>query len=96
MYIITAFICFLSLGVMEQDLCFNSHIPLHYKSLELCNKNLNNVVAYMDHDLKEREVKIIFKCVEIDGEKKINTYYRTQKKGDFDWKKTDHFHNEQT
>ena len=62
MFKIFAVICFLSVGDLGHNLCFKSEVPLEFKDIPSCEFVLDNLIDYMDKDLKERQTTIIFKC----------------------------------
>jgi hypothetical protein len=62
---ITALICFLAVGNYGQDLCFyNAEIPVQFPTLEKCQEFGNGVVAYMNEDLINRNIKMTLQCVQ--------------------------------
>ena len=62
MFKIYAMICFLSVGMGNQTLCFKSEVPLHYENLENCSLDKERIIDYMHEDLVERKMTILFKC----------------------------------
>ena len=62
MFKIYAMICFLSVGMGDQTLCFKSEVPLHYENLENCSLDKERIIDYMHNDLVDRSVTILFKC----------------------------------
>ena len=70
MYIISAVICFIAIGIQETDLCFKSQVPVVYQTKEECVLNMNKVADYMTADLTERNSAIYFRCIEVPNNKK--------------------------
>ena len=62
MFKIFAVICFLNIGALDQTLCFKSEVPVIFNDSIECNYALDNIVDYMDYDLKERKTTIAFRC----------------------------------
>jgi hypothetical protein len=56
-------ICFVGMGILEQTLCFQSQVPLSYKDSPTCVVEMNRLADYMTTDLEDRNVAIVFKCV---------------------------------
>jgi len=65
-------ICFLAIGSNEMDLCFKSEVPLNFKTEDKCKYEMDSIIDYMDADLTEREISILFKCIK-EKAKEINT-----------------------
>ena len=65
-------ICFLAIGSNEVDLCFKSEVPLSFKNKDICKMEMDSIIDYMDTDLTEREISILFKCIK-EKAKEINT-----------------------
>ena len=72
MFKITAMICFLAIGSNEVDLCFKSEVPLSFKNENICKMEMDSIIDYMDADLTEREISILFKCIK-EKAREINT-----------------------
>ena len=72
MFKISAMICFLAIGSNEVDLCFKSEVPLSFKNENICKMEMDSIIDYMDADLTEREISILFKCIK-EKAKEINT-----------------------
>jgi len=66
MFKIYAMICFLSVGISDQTLCFKSEVPLHYENIKNCSLDKDRIINYLHDDLVERNVTILFKCSETD------------------------------
>jgi len=62
MFKIFAMICMLNVGELNQTLCFKSEVPLSFKDNVECNLTKNNLANYLDADLKERKLTVIFRC----------------------------------
>ena len=62
MFKIFAVICFLNIGALDQTLCFKSNVPISFKDFNECSYALNHIADYMDYDLKERKLTVIFRC----------------------------------
>ena len=62
MFKIFAMICMLNIGDTNQTLCFKSEVPLNFNDNLECNLAKNNLADYLDADLKERKLTVIFKC----------------------------------
>jgi|TARA_R100001460_G_scaffold25211_3_gene50726 hypothetical protein len=62
MFKIFAMICMLNVGELDQTLCFKSEVPLNFNDNLECNLAKNNLADYLDTDLKERKLTVIFKC----------------------------------
>ena len=72
MFKISAMICFLAIGSNEVDLCFKSEVPLSFKNENICKMEMDSIIDYMDADLTEREISILFKCIK-EKAREINT-----------------------
>ena len=66
MFKIYAMICFLTVGVGEQTLCFKSEVPLYYENIKNCSLDKERIIDYMHEDLVKRNITILFKCNETD------------------------------
>tara|TARA_E500000318_G_C3517178_1_gene194858 strand:- start:469 stop:678 length:210 start_codon:yes stop_codon:yes gene_type:complete len=62
MFKIFAMICMLNVGELDQTLCFKSEVPLNFNNNVECNLTKNNLADYLDSDLKERRLTVIFRC----------------------------------
>ena len=62
MFKIFAMICMLNVGELDQTLCFKGEVPLHFKDNLECNLAKNNLADYLDADLKERKLTVVFRC----------------------------------
>ena len=62
MFKIFAMICMLNVGELDQTLCFKSEVPLNFNNNLECNLAKNNLADYLDADLKERKLTVIFRC----------------------------------
>lgn len=62
MFKIYAMICMLNVGALDQTLCFKSEVPLRFNDNLQCNMSKNQIADYLDADLKERKLTVIFKC----------------------------------
>tara|TARA_R100001443_G_scaffold14829_3_gene24735 strand:- start:7321 stop:7536 length:216 start_codon:yes stop_codon:yes gene_type:complete len=62
MFKIFAMICMLNVGELNQTLCFKSEVPLSFNDNLECNLTKNNLADYLDADLKERRLTVIFQC----------------------------------
>jgi len=62
MFKIFAMICMLNVGALDQTLCFKSEVPLQFNDNLECNISKNQLADYLDADLKERKLTVIFKC----------------------------------
>lgn len=62
MFKIYAMICMLNVGALDQTLCFKSEVPLRFNDNLQCNMSKNQLADYLDADLKERKLTVIFKC----------------------------------
>jgi hypothetical protein len=62
MFKIFAMICMLNVGELDQTLCFKSEVPLNFNNNVECNLAKNNLADYLDSDLKERRLTVIFRC----------------------------------
>lgn len=62
MFKIYAMICMLNVGALDQTLCFKSEVPLQFNDNLQCNMSKNQLADYLDADLKERKLTVIFKC----------------------------------
>lgn len=62
MFKIYAMICMLNVGALDQTLCFKSEVPLQFNDNLQCNMSKNQIADYLDADLKERKLTVIFKC----------------------------------
>ena len=62
MFKIFAMICMLNVGELDQTLCFKSEVPLNFNNNVECNLAKNNLADYLDRDLKERRLTVIFRC----------------------------------
>jgi len=62
MFKIFAMICMLNVGELDQTLCFKSEVPLKFNDNIECNLAKNNLANYLDADLKERRLTVIFQC----------------------------------
>ena len=52
----------LNVGELDQTLCFKSEVPLKFNDNIECNLAKNNLANYLDADLKERRLTVIFQC----------------------------------
>lgn len=69
MWFINTLICLVQIGSLQQTLCFeNVQIPISFKDYNSCNVAVDNLVDYLNDDLKKRQITIIFKCEVLDGE----------------------------
>ena len=62
MFKIFAMICMLNVGDLDQTLCFKSEVPLNFNDNIECNLAKNSLANYLDADLKERKLTVIFQC----------------------------------
>ena len=62
MFKIYAMICMLNVGALDQTLCFKSEVPLQFNDNLQCNISKNQLADYLDADLRERKLTVIFKC----------------------------------
>lgn len=62
MFKIFAMICMLNVGELDQTLCFKSEVPLIFNNPSECSLAKNNLANYLDADLKERRLTVIFQC----------------------------------
>ena len=62
MFKIFAMICMLNVGELDQTLCFKSEVPLNFNDNLECNLAKNNLADYLDADLKERKLTVVFRC----------------------------------
>tara|TARA_R100000482_G_C5054327_1_gene114158 strand:- start:355 stop:564 length:210 start_codon:yes stop_codon:yes gene_type:complete len=62
MFKIYAMICMLNVGALDQTLCFKSEVPLQFNDNLECNISKNQLADYLDADLRERKLTVIFKC----------------------------------
>ena len=62
MFKIFAMICMLNIGELDQTLCFKTEVPLSFNDNIECNLTKNNLADYLDSDLKERKLTVIFRC----------------------------------
>jgi len=62
MFKIFAMICMLNVGELDQTLCFKSEVPLNFNDNIECNLTKNNLADYLDADLKERKLTVLFQC----------------------------------
>jgi|TARA_B100000287_G_C20186451_1_gene604350 hypothetical protein len=62
MFKIYAMICMLNVGALDQTLCFKSEVPLQFNDNLECNMSKNQLADYLDADLRERKLTVIFKC----------------------------------
>jgi len=63
MFIIKAMICFVSIGSLDQTLCFQSQVPLSFDDAPTCVIEMNKLADYMTSDLEDRDVGILLSCV---------------------------------
>mgnify|MGYP001336877050 CR=1 FL=1 len=64
MFKIFTTVCFLAVGVEEQNLCMQGYLPLTKPiiSAESCSKSVNEIAEYIDEDFKQRKISIYFEC----------------------------------
>ena len=62
MFKIFCVICFTQMGALNQTLCFPSSIPLTFNTLDECNIEKKKVMDYMNDDLVELKVSMLFRC----------------------------------
>ena len=62
MFKLLAVICFMQVGELKQDLCFQSSVPLEFKNKVECTTVMNNLANYMDKDLVKRQASIVLYC----------------------------------
>jgi len=59
---IFAVLCLMNIGEASQNLCFKSQVPLDFKNKIDCQIAMNNLVNYLDKDLRERQTTIAMVC----------------------------------
>tara|TARA_R100001594_G_scaffold148564_1_gene204060 strand:+ start:598 stop:816 length:219 start_codon:yes stop_codon:yes gene_type:complete len=62
MFKIFCVICFAQMGSLKHTLCFQSSIPLTFTTKEECVLERDKIIDYMNQDLLERNVSIMFSC----------------------------------
>lgn len=64
MFKIFATVCFLAVGVEEQNLCMQGYLPLTQPivTIENCNQSIREISKYIDEDFKQRKISIYFEC----------------------------------
>ena len=69
MFKILATVCFLSVGVGEQNLCMQGWIPMTQPiaTIKACNQSVKEISDYIDEDFKQRRVSIYLQCVRDNG-----------------------------
>ena len=69
MFKILATVCFLSVGIGEQNLCMQGWIPMTQPiaTIQACNQSINEISEYIDEDFKQRRVSIYLQCVRDNG-----------------------------
>lgn len=65
MWYISAILCLLSVGENNFDMCFKTEVPAKFNSYEECNIAIDNIVAYSNADLIERNSSLIMKCLPV-------------------------------
>ena len=65
MWYISAVLCLLSMGDLNYDMCFKTEVPAKFNSYEECNVVIDNIVAYSNEDLIERNSSLIMKCLPV-------------------------------
>ena len=65
MWYISAILCLLSMGDLNYDMCFKTEVPAKFNSYEECNVVIDNIVAYSNADLIERNSSLIMKCLRV-------------------------------
>ena len=58
-----ALICFMGVGNLQQNLCFNASIPHEFKTMPACMEYVKITINKLDSDFKKRKVTMAFKCV---------------------------------
>ena len=71
MFKIFAVLCLVNVGALEQTLCFKTQVPLDFNNDTECQIALDNLVTYLDEDMKKRQTTLILSCKE--DLEKINT-----------------------
>ena len=69
MFKILATVCFLSVGIGEQNLCMQGWIPMTQPiaTIQACNQTEKEISDYIDEDFKQRTVSIYLQCVRDNG-----------------------------
>ena len=69
MFKILATVCFLSVGIGEQNLCMQGWIPMPQPiaTLQACTQSVKEISDYIDEDFKQRRVSIYLQCVRDNG-----------------------------
>ena len=62
MFKIFAMICMLNVGELDQTLCFKSEVPLIFNDHSECSLAKERLIDYLDADMVERKLTVIFKC----------------------------------
>jgi hypothetical protein len=63
MWHISVILCLLSVGEQNLDMCFKTEVPARFNSYEECNVVIDNIVAYSNEDLIQRNSSLIMKCL---------------------------------
>ena len=65
MFKILATVCFLSVGIGEQNLCMQGWLPLTkpIATIQACNQSITEISEYIDQDFKQRRISIYLQCV---------------------------------
>ena len=73
MFKILATVCFLSVGIGEQNLCMQGWIPMTQPiaTIQACNQSITEISEYIDEDFKQRRVSIYLQWVSENGTSKI-------------------------
>tara|TARA_R100000231_G_scaffold69786_2_gene55477 strand:- start:17 stop:238 length:222 start_codon:yes stop_codon:yes gene_type:complete len=69
MFKILATVCFLSVGIGEQNLCMQGWLPMTQpiETIQACNQSVKEISDYIDEDFKQRRVSIYLQCVRDNG-----------------------------
>ena len=59
---IFAVLCLMNVGNTSNNLCFKSEVPLNFKNKLDCQIALDNLINYLDKDLKERQTSLAMIC----------------------------------
>jgi len=62
MFKIMAMICFMGVGNLQQNLCFNASIPHEFKTMPECMQYVKMTITRLDADFKKRRVTMAMFC----------------------------------
>ena len=76
MFKITALICFLGMGSLQQNLCFNADIPHLFPNTAECMEYVKASILKLDKEFVKRKVTMAFKCETV--LKKMNETFKKE------------------